>query len=93
MPGMKCPYCAGTGTLIRPARFMSQLSGRRLDIFNALDAAGNNGLSNANLMQKFFTRQQSRITLRTTICQINKQIAPLTIVCKNHTYRIVHPGQ
>jgi len=76
---MHCPYCNGPLEKNR-ANFIS-LSAKQRVVFDAIVAAGVDGIKQSALQSRFFPTS-SDITIRVFVCYINKKIAPLHI--KSH---------
>jgi len=72
---MKCPYC--NGVLDERVEF-KPLTVRWRKILDVIVAAGPEGISRDDLMEKLF-QGKSPTTVRTNIYKINKAIKPLKI--------------
>lgn len=75
----KCPYCGGplTGAAALPV-----MSHRKINIYNAVAQAGSTGIPSNDLVNKMFSDwpevpPSGYGMLRTSICELNKIIAPL----------------
>jgi hypothetical protein len=63
------------------------LTTRQKAIFNEVMKSSRNGVSQEQLMSKFFKRK-SDISLRTAVHNINKKIAPIFIESRDKLYRV-----
>jgi hypothetical protein len=86
----ECPYCGHVGV---PPNYQFGLSRKRRDVFNAIVAAGPEGVDSTDLVDMFFDdgtdeRIAGYTTLRTTIHAINQKIGNLTIVARGGNYRL-----
>jgi hypothetical protein len=63
------------------------LSARQKAIFNEVMKGSRNGVSQEQLMSKFFKRR-SGVSLRTAMHYINKKIAPIFIESYGKVYRV-----
>ena len=89
----KCPYCQ-QGVIFPNYQFA--LSRKRRNVFNAIVAAGPEGIDSTQLLDLFFDdgtelRVGGYTTMRTTIHAINQKIGKLRIVARGGNYRLERP--
>jgi hypothetical protein len=85
---VKCPYCGGP---MQNLEADYNLTTRQKAIFNEVMKSSRNGVSQEQLMSKFFKRK-SDISLRTAVHNINKKIAPIFIESRDKLYRVREGG-
>lgn len=73
---MRCPYC--NGPIEKKIEYLP-MSAKRRAILDCVLGSGPEGVSKKELVARFFSEDQSKTTLRTTLHYINKSIAPLRL--------------
>lgn len=79
-----CPFCKGP-IEAPPPEF--QLTKRQREVYEYIVAAGPNGADVDHVMADLYS-SHSGTTLRTAVHYINRVMAPLKIVRKNHRYSV-----